>query len=321
MRVHEYASCAAPQIRSYVRSRMAADAICESAEENLHLFDAHCARDFAGATVLTQEMVDSWCARRPTESAFSCYARCRPVAALVAFLRARGETDVAEPDLPRPIKGSHVPHAFTEEELSGFFALCDSWEPRNGMRGKARLRTKLTLPVIFRLLWSSGLRTCEARLLRRANADLGTGVLRIVEGKGRSERVVALHPSMAAIMRDYDASTGAVFPGRVYFFPNGTDGHISSGLLGRWFRTLWRQVSDERATAYDLRHAFCVECVNSLVGRGVDGLADLEWVSKAMGHATVEETVRSYYHIVPSLAALLQERSEAGFDDLMPGVV
>lgn len=300
---------------------MASDRISENTEEMLHLFDANCAAAFPDSDTLTQPMVDAWFVRRPTECANSCRTRCFPVASLVRFLRSRGETDVVVPEMPRREASSYVPHAFTDDELSAFFLECDAWEPARNMKPEMRVRTKNTPPVLFRLLWSSGIRTCEARLLRREMVDLDAGVLRIVEGKGRNERLVALHESMLAIMRGYDDLMEEWFPGRSYFFPNGVDGHLTSDTLGDWFHKLWSRVSDEPANAYELRHCYCVTCINELVGRGVDGLRDLEWVSKAMGHSSVEVTIQSYYHFVPALAEILQARSDAAVRDVLPGVV
>ena len=316
-----FESGVADQIAAFVRHREAAGAICESYKTSLRLFDAHCAERFPGQGTLTQEMADSWCARRPTELAGSCRSRCYAVVSLVRFLRERGLTDARDPELPRDRDPPARPHAFTDAELSAFFAECDSWRPaRNVPRARA-LRTKYTLPVLYRLLWSSGIRTTEARLLRREGVDLAAGVLRIVEGKGRNERLVALHPSMADIMREYDAAVGAVVPGRAHFFPNGRDTPLTSQWVARYFRLLWARVSDERATPYMLRHAYAIENINALVGRGFDGLDDLELLSKSMGHASVDVTARDYYALVPSLAALMQGVSDPGFDDVVPEVL
>jgi integrase len=241
--------------------------------------------------------------------------------ALVRFLRERGETDVVTPELPRWRETGYVPHPFSDDELSEFFRLCDGWEPRGrNMPECRRLRSIYTVPVLFRLLWSSGIRTTEARLLRRERVDLVEGTLTIVEGKGKSERLVALHPSMLEIMSAYDARMEEVMPGRTYFFPNEAGTCLARGWVTERFHEVWSQVSDERATAYELRHHFATTCINELVGRGVEGLADLEWVSKAMGHTSVEETIKAYYHIVPALHRLLQERCGRSFDETVPGV-
>jgi integrase len=309
-------------MEAFVASRRAADSLSDRYEESLHQFDAFCAAAFPAADGLTQEMVDRWCEPRPTELANSCRSRCSIAVALVRFLRERGETDVVPPELPRRRETGYVPHPFSDDELSEFFRLCDGWEPRGrNMPECRRLRSIYTVPVLFRLLWSSGIRTTEARLLRRERVDLVEGTLTIVEGKGKSERTVALHPSMLEIMREYDSRMEEVMPGRTYFFPNGAGTCLERHWVTERFHEVWGKVSDEPATPYQLRHCFCVTCINRLVGRGLEGLNDLEWVSKAMGHSSVDVTIQSYYHIVPALAELLQERSGDRFDDMMPGVM
>ena len=316
-----YRSSVSDHIAAFVRHREAAGAICESYKEYLHLFDEHCAERFPGERAVTQEMVDSWCARRPAELAKSCRSRCYVVVSLVRFLRRRGLTDAHDPELPREREPPAPPHAFTDGELAAFLAECDSWRPTSAMPRARALRTKYTLPVLYRLLWSSGIRTTEARLLRVGNVDLERGVLRIVEGKGRNERLVALHPSMAEIMREYDAAIGAVMPGRAYFFPNSRDSPLARHWVAKYFRRLWARVSDERATPYMLRHAYAIENINALVGRGLASLDDLELVSKSMGHVSVDVTAQGYYALVPSLAGLLQGVSGPGCDDGVPEVL
>ena len=316
-----FVSGATSQLEAFARNKRAAGALCRSYEDNLRRFDAWCAAEFPGAERLTQGMVDGWCSKRPTESANSCRSRCAVVVALVVFLRLRGETAVVPPELPRRQGTGYAPHAFTDDELSAFFAACDAWEPHRSTREALWQRTRLTPSVVFRLLWSSGIRTCEARLLTRDRADLAAGVLDIAAGKGGGRRVVALHPSMLPLMSEYDAAMEEFFPGRSYFFPNGTDGYVSRRLLNSWFQRLWKKVSSERATPYMLRHAYCIACIDGIVARGTEALEELEWVSKAMGHSSVDVTVRHYYHMSPSLARLLQERSDPGFDEVVPEAV
>ena len=318
-----FSSPAAAQVGAFVASRRAADALCEDYEVTLLRFDRHCASLSPEGGALTQGMVDAWFERRPTENANSCRRRCFPVASLVGFLRERGETDVVVPEMPRRQETGYVPHAFTDDELSALFSLCDRWQPKPGasMGEEHRLRNELVISVVYRLLWSSGIRACEARLLRRSNADLEAGAPGIVEGKGKSRRTVALHPSMLGLLRTYDGRMDALMPGRAYLFPNGRDTSLGAEWLQRHFAEQWSKVSGERATVYMLRHRYATTCINELVGRGLEGLRDLVWVSKAMGHSSVDVTIRSYYHAVPALAALLQERSWKSFDGMVPGVM
>ena len=318
MRDYEFTSCVGPQIGAYVRSRRASGAICEGAAKRLHLFDVYVREHHAGEASLTQGMVDGWCRKRETEQPHSCYCRTLPVVGLVRFLRARGETLVEVPERPHPSRPAYVPHDFTDDELSSFFRACDAWEPGSRVPKGHVGRNRAVLPVLYRLILSTGIRTCEARLLERPCVDLDAGVLHIVRGKGLNQRLVALHPSMLELMRACDATLEALCPGRRYFFPNGRDGSLSQNWVSLYFRRIWSTVSDERATPYMLRHAYATRTINRLVKGGIDGLSDLQWVSKALGHASVDVTVASYYHIVPALAEIMQERSEDGFDRIVP---
>jgi integrase len=126
-------------------------------------------------------MVDQWCKKRDTESIHSCISRIYPVLSFLRYANARGLTDVNIPAAPRAIPGTYILHAFTAEELQFFFNSCDSINAKYGLIGKIN---KITVPVFFRLLYSSGMRTAEVRLLRRGDVNLGNGVVSIKYSKG-----------------------------------------------------------------------------------------------------------------------------------------
>ena len=51
----------------------------------------------------------------------------------------------------------------------------------------------MSVPVFFRLLYSSGIRTNEARLLLKENVDLRRGILDIQYSKGHDQHYIVLH--------------------------------------------------------------------------------------------------------------------------------
>ena len=73
-------------------------------------------------------------------------------------------------------------------------------------------RRRLIIPVFFGLRYSSGIRTTEARLLSRDDADLENGVLEIKRSKGYDQHYVALHDSMTIMLREYSFAMDAVMP-------------------------------------------------------------------------------------------------------------
>lgn len=314
----EFLSFLTPQIHCFIRYRQASQHWNDSSyEENLMLFDHYCHEDHPGATALTQEMVDSWCRQRGTEENNSCRSRIYVVASFIRFLNERGLSEVRAPQIPRKERRTYIPHAFTDEELARFFQECDSI-PLSGSRKECLVR-KLTLPVFFRLLYSSGIRTNEARLLKREDVDLEHGILDIRYSKGHDQHYIALHDSMLEAMRDYDMAIGKIVPQRAYFFPSIRNSHYNRNWVIKNFRLLWYKVNTSHATAYEFRHHYAVMNINRWISQGFDFHDKLLYLSKSMGHTTIEST-KYYYSIVPGLSQILKEQTEESSDWMIPEV-
>ena len=306
------------QVRSFAKWR---DALGYGSDEDvsrLSAFDSYCKSAWPDAREITQAMVDEWCAPRPTEKdANSTRARMDPVVRFVRSLRDRGLADLMDPEIPKVAPSGYVPHAFTEDELAAFFAACDDWPM--GMGRPSNRNLKITVPVFFRLLYSSGIRTTEARLLGRGDVDLESGVLDIRRSKGRHQHFVVLHDSMLELMRRYDSAIARMYPDRTYFFPKNVEEGRTADWVCRVFNEAWARVGAERATAYELRHNYAIENINSWVGMGFDFHDKLVYLSKSMGHCDLENTKR-YYALVPALSEILDERAGHDFDDIVPEV-
>ena len=286
---------------------------------NLMLFDKHCRENFPSEKTLTQNMVDSWCHQRETESNNSCISRIYVIVSLVRFLRERNLTDAQEPAVPVAEKRSYIPHHFTNEELRLFFEVCDNYKPRKP-QNIFQLNIKYTLPVFFRLLYSTGMRTIEARKLRRYDVNLDTGVINIVNTKGYEEHYAVMHDSMTALMTEYDSVIETLYPGRMYFFPNGKTGFKSRAWVQVQFKKMWEQISETHATAYELRHHYAIQNINKLINTGMSFKDSLTFLSKSMGHVLVDITAKYYYSLTPVLADVIREQTESGFNVLVPEV-
>lgn len=314
----EFLSFLGPQIHHFIRYRQASQRWNDSSyEENLMLFDRYCQENYPEDTALAQEMVDGWCRQRDTETNNSCRSRIYVVDSFVRFLNSRGISPVKPPRIPRKERRTYIPHAFTQEELSRFFHECDHISVINN-RMETLIR-KMSIPVFFRLLYSSGIRTNEARLLPRENVDLERGVLDIKYSKGHGQHYIVLHDSMLEIMRRYDKAVEELVPGRKYFFPSVRNSHFNRGWVTKNFNLLWRKVNTSHATAYEFRHHYAVENINRWVGQGFSFHDRLVSLSKSMGHTTVEST-KYYYSIVPGFSEIIKEQTEASSEWMMPEV-
>lgn len=313
--MNEFISFLAPLMQEFIAFQKASGRWSESYAINFSLFDKHCARQYPDACELTQEMVDSWCRQRKTEINNSCITRIHSVVGFVFYLRRRGKTTVREPLIPRSEPSTYIPHAFTEAELEKFFAACDTvpdWPKTEEQRSR-----RITLPVFFRLLYSSGIRTNEARLLRREEVDLSHGILNIRHSKGRAQHYIALHDSMTSLLCQYDTAISRQYPDRVYFFPARKGTVHKNKWVQDNFRQIWAQCSESHATAYELRHNYAIENINRWTGEGFGFNKNLLYLSRSMGHSVLEST-KYYYSLVPGLADILDARTD---DCMIPEVI
>lgn len=198
-------------MKEFIHYRKAAGNWNGSYEENLGLFDAYLARNYPGSHMLSQDMADGWCAKRDTETNNSCRSRIYAAVSFLKYLKKRNGTGISIPEVPRKEKRIYIPHAFTGSELAAFFHECDSLSAyHNSLPNKLH---KIIVPVFFRLLFSSGMRTTEARLLKRDDVNLDSGVINIRTSKGDDRHYVVLHDSMTELMRRYDAAADRLIPG------------------------------------------------------------------------------------------------------------
>jgi integrase len=313
--MREFTSFLAPFMRAYVSYQEASGRWNESSYAvMLTLFDRYCKKQYPDAMELSQEMADTWCRKRETETNNSCRSRIYPVVSFVRYLRKRGKTAVMEPVVPRKEPRVYIPHAFTETELKKFFAACDGI--LNFSKTPEQRSQKITVPIFFRLLYSSGIRTNEARMLKAEDVDFIQGVLNIRYSKGHAQHYVVLHDSMLELIKQYDISIRKQYPNRTYFFPARNDGFHTRNWVQKNFRRMWSQYNDSRATAYELRHNYATENINGWTDVGFGFDEKLLYLSKSMGHSVLEST-RYYYSLVPGLADILEAQTD---DDIIPEV-
>lgn len=305
-----------PHIESFIKFRKISERWNDKYEQLLHHFDDYCATFYPDSTDLSQEMVDKWCKQRDTENNSSCRKRIYVIINFVNYLRARDKSYVDSPVLPKSERSTYIPHAITEYELINFFNACDSL--LNGYTLKERFR-KIIVPVFFRLLYSSGIRVTEARLLRTVNVDLLNGVLDIQYTKGYNQHYVVLHDSMTSLLKQYDAAISKLCPDREFFFPSPNGKNYSKGWLSINFRQLWSKANNTHAVAYDFRHHYAINNINKWIGLGFEFDDKLLNLSKSMGHCDIEGT-KYYYSLVPALADILEDKTNADFEYIVPEV-
>jgi len=316
--MRNFCSFLSPQIKDFIYFRTISGNWNESSYEvNLKLFDDYIARSYPETCTLSQEMADTWCAKRDTETNNSCRSRIYVVVSFVKYLKDRKFTDIRLPEIPHKETRTYIPHAFTDAELSDFFHECDTLSVyHNSLPNKLH---KIMIPVFFRLLFSNGIRTTEARLLKRDDVNLDNGIINIRDSKGHDQHYIVMHDSMVQLMRRYDTAADNLISDRTYFFPSLHDKPHPRNWVIWNFNTLWNRVSNAKATAYGLRHNYATYNINKWTDTGFGFDDKLLYLSKSMGHRSIEET-RYYFSIIPALSDILEEKTADSMDAIIPEV-
>lgn len=159
----------------------------------------------------------------------------------------------------------------------------------------------LRVRVMLSLAYGCGLRAGEVIRLRAGDIDSAQTIIRIVQSKGRKDRLVMLPPCVLALSRQWwlerptnqDAGMAPrdrwLFPGRVPGKP------ITTRQLNRLFHEAARAAGiAKRVTLHTLRHSFATH----LLERGTD----IRLIQALLGHHRLETTAH-YTHVATGIIA------------------
>ena len=136
--------------------------------------------------------------------------------------------------------------------------------------------------AVLMLCYGAGLRISEAVKIRIADIDSDRMLIRVVEGKGRKDRYVAMPKRLLKVLRSYWRAERP----KDHLFPSWREGRpistSSAALACRNAAT--RARIHKRVTAHTLRHSFATH----LLEQGTDTRV----IQVLLGHANIETTAR-----------------------------
>jgi integrase len=239
----------------------------------------------------------------------------RRLAAVRGFLRhlaaADGATGVPAPGLLGPAGHRTPPHVYSDREVADLLHAAAGLAPAAGLRPRCYV-------TLFGLIACTGLRITEALSLACGDVDLAGGVLTVRAGKRGRMRLVPLHPSALAPLREYAAGRSRRFgpPGdSEWFFRTDRSEKVSYRAANNTFTRLRQQLgwtADGRARlprVHDLRHRMVVRRIQAWHAQGADVDAKIATLATYLGHAEVRD-VYWYLSAVPELMSIIGGRFE-----------
>ncbi len=285
----------------------------------LKSFDRFCANCFDGFDVLTKEMVFAWL----EEQHSGMPAKAAALRALGHYMKATGkDAYVLYNGYMKDVK-KHPAYVFSDREVTALFAAIDKTRPTH----KEPFLHEIA-PVLYRLIYTCGLRPNEGRELKCEHVDLKTGEILITNTKWKKERLVVMSKDMLRMCNLYDRSRSVFARGNDYFFPSWEGGGPFSAVqLGSYFRDAWKRANPKTASSqlplvrvYDLRHRFASAALIRWLDSGQSLGAKLPYLRTYMGHNSLSETAY-YIHLLPENLVKSAGIDWAAFDEMIPEAV
>lgn len=317
---YTFKSCLGTCIEDFISQKRASGYPYRSSARILHYFDLFATERFPGESTITREMCSAWLKSKPGEHPNGLLRRVTPLRQLSKYMKGLGYDVYVIPGHIPDKQVRYEAHIYTATELKAFFNAIDHCHPSPFSPTR-----RYVIPVIFRMLYCCGLRSSEARLLKKEDVDLETGKITIGESKGWKTRTVYMSKDLLEVCREYDSIMEAMFPDRQIFFPNKDGNCFSKSILDYWFHEFWDKLPESDVTignparVHDFRHSYAVHRLNQWVKEGQDINALYPYLSEYMGHSNYADT-DYYLSLVEDFYPEMEQRLASINDNILPEV-
>lgn len=266
----------------------------------------------AQATIITRKLAMEWITQSSRTSWPNRLSAVRGFARHLSNLEPETEMPPAGvfpwPRRPRP-------HIYTEAEIERLLDATLHW-------GWTKSINHRTYHCLFGLLAATGMRLGEAIALKRADVDLGAGILTLRMTKGGKERLAPLHPTTTRALVDYAAQRDNCRACRKspWFFVLRAGQQLQPQYPERVFLAVLRRIGlrdpephSRGPRIHDLRHSFAVNTLLRWYRAGEDVERLLPTLTTYLGHSKVRDTYW-YLSACPELMQEAASRLEARWE-------
>jgi integrase len=267
----------------------------------------------AGQDVITCELAMQW-AMAPRHARPATWAW--RLAIVRRFARWRQATDPRTEIPPAGLLPHRFrrprPHLYTEAEIRALLNAARALPSPRGLRG-------LTYATVFGLLVATGLRVSEALALDDADVAFDSDLLTIRRTKFGKSRIVPVHQSTTAALRQYAEARDRLLPRRPTpaFFVAERGTRLAGDNTRHTFVLVSRQAGLRAPTTgtrhghgprlHDMRHRFAASTLVAWYRAGKNVERELPKLATYLGHVHVNDTYW-YLEAVPELLQLAAAR-------------
>jgi integrase len=323
---YDWKSDLAEVIQNYVFLKRQSGMKYESQERYLRHFDEFYYINGYDGVALTKEMVNDFIYdknERPQSHRnkelvmrdFATYLSDRGYHAYIA---------TAKTELPRC---KFIPRIMSDDEIRRFFTTIDNY-PQSYPQARFSFRYSVD-PVLFRFLYSTGVRISEALNLVLNDVNTDTGIATIRAAKNMKDRLIPMAENLTKRVAVFTSEFHRFSNGGMFLFPgchNGEMGQMHKSTAYTHFRDYLLMADIPHTSVgprvHSFRHGFAIKCLKNWVLADNDLTVMLPYLAAYMGHSDFRAN-QYYLRLTSDLYPDIVQRVEAEFGYVIPewGVV
>ena len=310
--------CFAKAVESMMAFRCSVGLSVQATKSMSSMFEEYCMAKSITVPRLTRDAAEGWLEWESNRGRRGLPQKASFLRLLARFVNATGGLAYELPVACTPKGAGFSPHVFTDSELSMLFREIDGYEDAG------RIVPRGTYPVLFRTIYTCGLRPGEGCRILLSDVDLASGRMLIRAAKRHRERLVVASWDMRRLLARFIGARGSsISP---FLFPR-TDGRMIGPSLARdvfcrcWARACRKAgvANPARVRVYDLRHRFASAVLQRWQETGRNVQAMIPRLRSYMGHEHMESTLY-YVHLLPQRLSSRPGVDWGGLEQLIPEV-
>ena len=311
-KLFEYQSVLAPHIRDFIHWKESFGYNYLRGKWILNEIDQFFLQNNIPEPIITRKLVLAWHKTRVNDSLATIYSKYSTIAQLARYMSRQG-CNCFIPKLPesKRSKSDFTPYIFTHNQIDGILQSGD----RLRMYDRHMSNALFCIPVVLRLLYSTGLRVSEALSIKNADVKLEKGYIHIRKTKNGSERIVPINESLRGVLQQYISyrdrmPVSSVGSPNSFLFIKSDGTYCNAQSVYCCFRKLLAECgipyvgNHHGPRVHDLRHTFAVHAMIQLAHNNHDLYIGLPVILACLGHKSLvatEQYVRLTSEMYPEL--------------------
>lgn len=239
-------------------------------------------------------------------STINVYKRYLIMLKFCKFLIRFGNTNIFYEEIKFNDNSSFQPHIYIEDEIIKIFSVIDKRKYGNN-------KFSYEYPVLFRLLYSTGLRISEALNIKHNDIDLDDNSINIILSKENISRKIYFSESMKKVIIKYFKIMN--FNNNDYIFTTTKQ----NALLV--FKNVVKDLGIKTSSIklHDLRHSFSITAFDKMIKKNIEPEEALLYLKKFMGHSNISST-EYYLHMTNKMKREIIDTIKRQYPDLYPKI-